>query len=50
MCVVEDELGQAGEDDEAGDGDVGLHVFPLPRGQAANNTGVWKKLGSSSRF
>ncbi len=32
--VVEDELGQAAEDNEAGDGDVGLDMLPLPGGQA----------------
>ncbi len=46
MGVVEDELGQAAEDNEAGDGDVGLDMLPLPGGQAdqqaelAQNTDV----------
>ncbi len=33
--MMEDQFGEAGEDDETGDGDVGLNMLPLPRGQAA---------------
>ena len=33
---MEDELAEAGEDDEECDDDVGLHVVPFPRGQAAH--------------
>jgi hypothetical protein len=36
VCMMEDQFGEAGEDDETCDGDVGLDVLPLPRGQAAH--------------
>ncbi len=40
MCMMEDQFGEAGEYNETCDGDVGLDVLPLPRGQAGNKQGI----------